>query len=167
MTLDSGSSSLVRKECKSDGTLICQPFVPLGAHAQKTRKRQSTSQFSKKVASYHKRYESIESYLVKSTYMEASFDGFLSFSQTKVSRHSQAHDLNYDFEQTSNKSTSTTGDLHPLRGNHVHAPFLANTSPNNNNFPNVEQQFANSQNYPTEDNNSTFNGENEDGGVSL
>ena len=151
VTLDPGTSALVRKECKADGTLVCQPFVPLGAHAQKTsRKRSSTTQL------------------------------FAANKKSKVSRQSQAHDLNYDFDQTSNKSTSTSGDVPPLRNNQSHhASFLADgSSPNNNNggggnaFSTVDPHFVSGQAFAAgaaadDHNNSPFNGEGggEDAGV--
>jgi len=127
VTMDAGFSALVRKEAKTDGTVVCQPFVPLGAHALKSRKRQSTTQHKK------------------------------SHSQVKVSRQSQAHDLAFDFETSSHKSTSTgTGGDHVHR-NPSHTPFLANASPTN-------FEFHNNQNFSHEENTSTFNGENEDVG---
>ena len=153
VTLDPGTSSLVRKECKADGTLICQPFVPLGAHAQKTcRKRggsNTTQLFTKKA---------------------------------KVSRQSQAHDLNYDFEQTSNKSTSTSGDVilpshrsnNNSGGSHAaHQSFLSDGSPTSNggnSFTTVDPQFVSGQAFASgsagEGDNSSFNGETvEDPGV--
>jgi len=123
VTLDPSTCSLVRKECKTDGSIMCQPFVPLGAHSQKTtRKRATTTQLFTKKA--------------------------------KVSRQSQAHDLNYDFEeQTSHKSTSTSGDsVLPLRSNGAnhHNSFLADDSSGHGvggGFTTVDPEFVSSQSF--------------------